>query len=58
MGQIPEREGETGGGEASGGFQVLSLVLMMLSHLMYLDSMKGPSVVIYSFLCLSYLELQ
>lgn len=48
-----EREGETGGREASGGFQVLSLVLTMLSHFMYLGSMKGPSIVINFFLCLS-----
>lgn len=27
-----EREGEAGGGEASGGFQVLSWVLLMFSH--------------------------
>lgn len=48
-----ERGGETGGGEASGGFQVLSLVLLMLSYPISLGSMQGRSIVIRnSFLCL------
>ena len=49
--QMLEREGETIGGEASGGFQVLGLILLMLSHPMYFCSMQGPSTEItHSFL--------
>lgn len=54
MEQMQEREGETGDGDASGCFQVLSLILLMLSHPKYLGPMQGPSIVITnSFLCLS-----
>ena len=38
MEQTLERGGETRGGQALGGFQVLSLVLLMLSHLMSLGA--------------------
>lgn len=54
-----ERGSEMGGGEASDGFQVLSLVVLTLSQPMYLGSIQGPSVTITnSFLCLSQLGLQ
>lgn len=54
MERMLEREGETGDGEASGCFQVLSLILLMLSQPKYLGPMQGPSIMITnSFLCFS-----
>lgn len=59
MEKMLERGSEMGGGEASDGFQVLSLVVLTLSQPMYLGSIQGPSVTITnSFLCLSQLGLQ